>query len=221
MIKAAIFDLDGTLLNRDESVKQFICNQYDRLIDFLGHIEKATYVNRFIELDMRGYVWKDRVYQQLVEEYSINGITPEQLLEDYKKEFKNYCIPFPHLTEMLVTLKENNLLLGMITNGYGQFQMDNINALAIKEYFNVILISEWEGIKKPDQEIFNRAIQSLGVEPGECVFVGDHPENDIRAAKKVGMIGIWKKNFQWEHVASDYTIEDLAELRVIVKQHKV
>lgn len=106
----------------------------------------------------------------------------------------------------------------MITNGYGQFQMDNINALAIKEYFDVILISEWEGIRKPDQEIFNRAIKALGVETGECVFVGDHPENDIRAAQEVGMIGVWKKDFQWEHVDADYTIEDLAELPVIVKE---
>lgn len=31
MIKAVIFDLDGTLLNRDASVLKFVENQYDRL----------------------------------------------------------------------------------------------------------------------------------------------------------------------------------------------
>jgi putative hydrolase of the HAD superfamily len=75
MIKAVIFDLDGTLLNRDESVKVFANRQYDRLKNLVGHIPKAKYVTRFIELDNRGYVWKDKVYQQLVEELKITDIT--------------------------------------------------------------------------------------------------------------------------------------------------
>lgn len=63
MIKAVIFDLDGTLLNRDESVKKFIDNQYERLNKRVNHIPKDEYITRFIELDNRGYVWKDKVYQ--------------------------------------------------------------------------------------------------------------------------------------------------------------
>ena len=50
MIKAAIFDLDGTLLNRDESVKRFIDGQYERLNKQIGHIPKEKYVQRFIEI---------------------------------------------------------------------------------------------------------------------------------------------------------------------------
>ena len=56
MIKAALFDLDGTLLNRDESLKKFINNQYERLKRSVGHIPKDKYMARFIELDKRGHV---------------------------------------------------------------------------------------------------------------------------------------------------------------------
>ena len=35
MIKSVLFDLDGTLLDRDTSIEQFIWAQYDRLIDRL------------------------------------------------------------------------------------------------------------------------------------------------------------------------------------------
>lgn len=56
VIKAVLFDLDGTLLNRDESVKMFIERQYDRLYKLVGHIPKEKYMSRFIELDNRGYV---------------------------------------------------------------------------------------------------------------------------------------------------------------------
>lgn len=218
MIKAAIFDLDGTLLNRDESVEKFIDGQYDRLHKLLGHIPKEKYVSRFIGLDNRGYVWKDKVYQQLVNEFDIVDITWEELLQDYIREFKNNCIPFPNLIRMLEELKSNHLLLGMITNGYGQFQMDNIMALGIEKYFDVILVSEWEGFKKPDPRIFNKALEKLNISAYESIFMGDHPENDVIGAKKVGLKGIWKKDFQWNNVEADYIVDDLMELPPIIEK---
>lgn len=47
MIKSVIFDLDGTLLNRDASVQKFIDNQYDRLNEWIGHIPRGKYTSRF------------------------------------------------------------------------------------------------------------------------------------------------------------------------------
>ncbi|MCC3357230.1 HAD family hydrolase [Bacillus sp. REN16] len=218
MIKAAIFDLDGTLLDRDESVKKFITSQYDRLIEFIAHIPKETYIKRFIELDQRGYVWKDKVYQQLVEEFRIEGITWKELLEDYTTMFKRNCVPFPNLISMLEDLKGVGLQLGIITNGIGQFQLDNIRALGIEKYFDTILVSEWEGIKKPDHRIFMKAMAQLNLHPNQCIFVGDHPENDVKAARSIGMIGIWKKDEQWNHVDADYINDDLAEIPSIIKR---
>jgi putative hydrolase of the HAD superfamily len=66
VIKAAVFDLDGTLLNRYESVKILIDWQYEKLNKQVGHVPKEIYVKRFTELDNSGYVWKVKVYQQLV-----------------------------------------------------------------------------------------------------------------------------------------------------------
>ncbi|MCV9885523.1 HAD family hydrolase [Metabacillus halosaccharovorans] len=217
MIKAVLFDLDGTLLNRDESIKRFIHNQYQRLNKWLNHIPKETYISRFIELDNRGYVWKDKVYQQLSQEFQISGITWEGLLQDYINEFKDYCVPFDNVIQMLEELKSSNLKLGIITNGYGQFQMDNIKALGIENYFEVILVSELEGLKKPDPKIFIRALEQLNVSPEQSVFLGDHPQHDVKAAQNIGMKGIWKKDVQWENVKADFTVNDLAELVLIIK----
>ncbi|WP_226526872.1 HAD family hydrolase [Metabacillus niabensis] len=218
MIKAVLFDLDGTLLNRDESLKWFIDNQYQRLVKWLGHIPKETYISRFIELDNGGYIWKDKVYQQLTKEFQLFGITWEGLLQDYINEFKDNCVPFKNLFQMLEELKSSNLHLGIITNGYGQFQQDNIKALGIENYFDVILISEWEGIRKPNPKIFLRALEQLKVSPNQSIFLGDHPKNDVNAAQNVGMKGIWKKNDRWECVKADFTVNDLAELVLIIKK---
>lgn len=104
-----------------------------------------------------------------------------------------------------------------VTNGKGQFQLDNIKALGIEEYFDPILVSEWEGIKKPQSQIFGRALKQLGILPEEALFIGDHPINDVQGARDVGMISVWKKDGQWTKVAADYIIEDLSELPNLIQ----
>ncbi|MBM7601049.1 putative hydrolase of the HAD superfamily [Virgibacillus halotolerans] len=216
IIKAVLFDLDGTLLNRDASVKVFIEKQYQRQNKWLNHIQKDKYTSRFIELDNRGYVWKDKVYQQLVDEFDITGLTWEELLQDYISQFKDSCVPFSNLISTLEALKNNNIVLGMITNGKGKFQMDNVKALGIEKYFKTILISEWEGMKKPEPQIFQKALKQLNVLPSESIFVGDHPEKDVRAAQNVGMEGVWKQDYQWNNVKADFIVDDLEEVPLII-----
>jgi putative hydrolase of the HAD superfamily len=112
MQKAILFDLDGTLLDRDSSLISFIDHQYERLYNSLGHINKKQYIDRFIKLDNKGYTWKDVVYETLVAEFHIDGISPQELLQDYLEYFPHHCIAFPHVIEMLETLKGRQVKLG-------------------------------------------------------------------------------------------------------------
>jgi putative hydrolase of the HAD superfamily len=112
-------------------------------------------------------------------------------------------------------------LLGIITNGLGQFQTRSIEGLKIKNYFDVILISEVEKVRKPQPEIFHRAIDRLGVSASDSVFVGDHPEADILGAKNAKMRAIWKRNSHWqESEAADAIIDELSEIPLILEQFK-
>lgn len=217
MIQAVLFDLDGTLLNRDASVVSFIHDQYARMHPALGHIPKELYVGRFIELDSRGYVWKDQVYTQLIQEFGIEQTTMEHLLEDYLAHFCFHCVPFDGLQAMLESLKQQGVKLGIISNGKGKFQMDNIKALGIENYFDVILISENEQLRKPDPRIFQRALGRLAVQPRESVFVGDHPTNDIEAAQNADMYGVWKPSGLLDEAPSaNAQISSLEELKDII-----
>jgi putative hydrolase of the HAD superfamily len=217
MIKAVIFDLDGTLLDRDSSIEKFVSEQYDRLTEYLGIIPKQDYIARFIELDCHGHVWKDKVYQSLVSEFTIEGITWQSLLADYELLFQFHCLPFPFLNEMLEELKYKGYLLGIITNGRTDFQSRAIDGLGIREYFDTILISEAEGVRKPQGEIFQRAMDRLGVSPAESVYIGDNPEADIIGAKNAMMKTIWKRNSTWtQSQEADAIVDRLDEIPAIL-----
>jgi len=217
-MKAVLFDLDGTLLDRDRSLKQFVEVQYDRLADDLGHVQKASYVARFIELDCRGQVWKDKVYQTLVEEFDLSGVTWQMLLEDYITEFQRHCIPFRGMVVMLNELKQRNYLLAVVTNGRSEFQRRSISGLGIQNDLDVVLVSEEEQIRKPQVEIFQRAVNRLAVRASESVFVGDNPEADITGAKNAGMKTIWKRNpYGSADRKADAVIDELDEIPHILE----
>lgn len=219
MPKAVLFDLDGTLLDRETSIEHFVAAQYDRLTAYLGHISKTDYITQFIKLDCRGHVWKDKVYQTLVTEFEIRGITWQKLLGDYEIEFQFHCVPFPGLIEMLSVLKQQDYSLGIVTNGLGQFQTRSIAGLGIRDYFDAILISEIEQVRKPQLEIFQRAMARLHVSATNSIFVGDHPEADILGAKKAGMQAIWKRSSHWTEVKeADAIVSELCEIPLILEQ---
>lgn len=218
MIKAILFDLDGTILDRSSSLKGFIDYQYNKFIDYFYHIDKTTFKNKFIELDQNGCVSKDKVYAELINIFNIKHITVNTLLDDYIQHFCNHCLPYPDLKETLDILKLNQLKLGIITNGKYPFQYDNIKSLEINKYMDVILVSEKENIKKPNPLIFDRAAKILDLELCECLFVGDSFKNDYEASRLAGMHGIYRENGENEiHTITD-KIKNLNELIDIIKK---
>ena len=213
-MRAILFDLDGTLLNRDATLRAFCKAQCEK---FQLPMTIDQYVERMVKLDENGYVRKEIVYAQLANENDFSKELEQLLFEDYMNHFQDFSVPFEGLHETLEELKQQQLMLGLITNGRHVGQLASIKALDIEAYFDVILISESEGLAKPEAAIFERALSLLHVMAHESCYVGDHPINDIEAARNVGLKTIWKRNQQYIDVIADEVIDTLPEIKTIVR----
>lgn len=216
MIKAVLFDLDGTLFDRTTSVTAGLQRQYARFVQDLKGTPQAAYLERFLVLDERGYVKKAVVYQQMAEEFGWSAKLAQTLCDDYYARYHDQCIGFPGLAQMLADLSCLGLKLGLVTNGWERTQRGVIQALSIEPFLEAILISETEGVRKPDARIFSRALEQLGVDARHALFVGDHPVNDIKGAQQVGMRTVWMRDAHWgDCPQADWHIGSLPELTAL------
>ena len=81
--------------------------------------------------------------------------------------------------------------VGLITNGPGAEQREKLRRAGLTASFESLTISGEAGISKPDREIFDRALASLGVEAGEAVHVGNSFPADIAGARGAGLDAVW------------------------------
>lgn len=224
MVKAIIFDLDGTLLNREASLKLFLDEQFERFREYFTHVQKNDYINYFIEFDEHGYVKKDRVYKALLDQLNIHFIEQDDLLRDFNENYPKFATGYSDVKDIISRLQNRGYKIGIITNGKVEHQRYIINVLGIEKYVLETLISEAVGYRKPEPEIFLMMCKKLGVNPCDCMFVGDHPINDIAAAHKVGMHTVFKDNHYFEvpdkHIMN-YHIEDLADLFNIIDRETI
>lgn len=188
MTRAILFDLDMTLLDRRACVERYLQDSLENL-PLEPHLH-SSYRERFHFFDREGYGPKEILFSSLKVEFALEQAL-QDLLEAFWAHMALYPHPFPDALETLKTLKARGYPLGIVTNGRTSQQFAKIRSAALEPLFDTIVISESEGFKKPEAEIFARAASRLKVSAKECLFVGDHPENDILGAARAGLKTAW------------------------------
>ena len=87
---------------------------------------------------------------------------------------------------LLRDLRKAGKKTGLITNTFSD-ERDFIRESELYRLFDAALISYEQGICKPAPELFRRMTELLGVEPGECLYVGDGGSRELFAAREAGM----------------------------------
>jgi putative hydrolase of the HAD superfamily len=90
---------------------------------------------------------------------------------------------------LLESLRARGLRIGLVSNAFdpGWLLHRDLEQLGIAERIDFAVFSSEVGKRKPHPEIFERALEALGVAADEALFVGDRLYEDIRGANEVGM----------------------------------
>jgi putative hydrolase of the HAD superfamily len=213
MIQAVLFDLDGTLYDRDLLVQTLIGEQFDAFCNELGNIDRSSFVRRVLHLDAHGFGDKIAVYRTVEAECVLSRELSDRLHSDFWSRYIRHCRVSEDTSETLQQLRRHKIKLGVITNGATKWQKQKLDSLGITSLFDAVLISEAEGLRKPDRAIFERALERLSVRPEEAMFVGDNPEADVAGARTAGLVPVWKHVPYWEMNIKDVlTVHTLAEI---------
>lgn len=184
--RAVLFDLDNTLHDRDAGLAAFVGWQHEELgLGALG-VSVEAWTRRFVELDGRGSVWKDVVYERLREEFALPH-DAETLLSQYVEGFAQHVVPFPDLRSALEALRGEGWKIGIVTNGRGSFQRSTIRALDVAHLPDAVVVSEECDLRKPQRDIFELALDLCECSADGSWFIGDDLVADVRGAQKAGM----------------------------------
>lgn len=126
----------------------------------------------------------------------------------------------PERVELLEWLRPR-YQLGLISNfDHGPTARQILDRTGMTSLFDLILISDELGQRKPHAAIFEMACRALRIRPQEAIFIGDSPGIDVAGAKAVGMAVIWL-NRRGEHLDEsipppDHTVSRLEEIKEIL-----
>ncbi len=218
-IRAVTLDLDETMLDRRATFQLFIRGQMARFGHFFRDVDHDEFFDRVVELDRDGSTPKEEVFAGAARDFALVDEAAEVLPRDFQGRFPEECVAFAQLDNVLSHLAQSGYRLAVITNGGAEIQQRKIDVMGITSAFDYIAISEVEGCKKPDPEIFHRTLGRLDVAPEEAVHVGDNPRSDVQGGKEAGLRTIWTRSRRWATApGADAVIEEIAQLPDAIDQ---
>lgn len=173
MFKAVLFDLDNTLIDRNQAFDRCLHDEFCdpatraalRALDAGGHSERLPLLEAW-----RRCGGRDLTVAQLGLEIALK------------------IQPVPGLAATLQNVAQR-FAIGLVSNGGSRTQRAKLQRAGLDLVFSPdrIWISEEVGFSKPDARLYALICHRLGTSAGDCLFVGDHELHDFAGPRLAGM----------------------------------
>lgn len=217
MYKLIIFDLDGTLLDTIDDIRDSL--------NFA--LKKQGFPNYSVE-KVKRFVGSG-VNQMIAR--AIHGLTDDQVLiqtikndylEKYELTQKNKTKPYDNIIETLNKIKENNFTIAVLSNKPIKDTKNIISFYFGEDIFDSV-IGQIEDIPvKPDPTLINKIIKDYSFNKNEVLFVGDS-DVDMMTAKNANVDSCFVswgfRSFEdIKHIGINYIVNDPLEIITILKK---
>lgn len=232
-LRLITFDLDNTLWPVGKVIPraEAVCSDWLRQ-KFPEHRQALTVESLLV---VRGQVLKEHPNElhsltglriRCIREALLScGVAPGQAAEAAAEAFsvfhaeRNQVALFVGVKETLARLKEE-FFLGALTNGNA-----DLHKIGISHLFDFHHSSETIGVRKPGLDMFHAALTSAKVGAHESLHVGDHPLEDVEAARRAGFIAVWvaapEAIWPVELEPPAWTIRHVPELEALLRNEAV
>ena len=199
-----VFDVDDTLYEQIVPFENAYKSLFDMDIDMEQfYILSRHYSDMKFEASRNGEITMDEYHIYRIQEAARDLgvlITDEQAL-DMQKEYKKnqQKLQMSNTTiGILELVKENDVKLGIITNGPSEHQWSKVKALGVERWIDKenIIVSGDYSINKPDVRIFEIMQEKLQLPIDSLYYIGDSLENDIVGANNAGWKAIWINRYK-------------------------
>ncbi len=217
-VRGVLFDFGHTLVDfhRTEEALMAAYEQIRSRIEAVAYME----VPEILDLIERVAHQLDRVVEEsyragrleeidLVEEFrtALQGVgfdLPDDVLDHVivldHSAYANSITVEPEVLKSLEELRSDGHRMGLVSNVslLPHLMRDDLERLGIARFLDASVFSSEVRVRKPDPRIFREALERVGTEPGETVFVGDRLYDDIGGAQAVGMRAVQTRQFRAE-----------------------
>lgn len=183
-VKGVILDLDDTLY----SEKQYVRSGYKAVAEYLGRIEATEKMWRYFE---EGKAAIDAYLEEIGEQHKKTDCI--SVYREHTPEINLY----EGAEELIASLKENGIKVGIITDGRPSGQRKKIEALGLDDLVDDIIVTDELGgvqFRKPCDIAFRIMQRKWRIPFEQLVYVGDNPVKDFQAAKQLGMQSVFVNN---------------------------
>jgi putative hydrolase of the HAD superfamily len=208
-IRAVLFDADGVLYYRREKSKEYdiIRRELNIQNDNVPESKKLYYRH----LASIGKITFEEYKKQVLQLY---GVTDPLLISrglQISQQMSDTVQYFQDTQETLTKLKNKNIYLGIVTDTAHPLhvKIDKLERGGFGHLWDTIISSREVGVQKPDAEIFQLALNQLGINSKQAVFVG-HNSIELEGARNIGMQTV-AFNYD-DNAKADYYIEKFSEL---------